>query len=227
MTMTAMNYLIHGSVPAAAVSPDAQPTGHDLQMTALLPEPALGGLGDGSMAALAMLLTKADQQDRTESRQLEDAADQAASRDDSDRVAQLQAKASADETQAMVSGIAGIAGGACMLAGAAFPSGSALNQNVGCEGTVSYDWNGALNGVGKALPDSSQVLSGPYRGAGDRAEAEAAKFEAQAQADLRRYGQAHEDAQAANESIQKVEQFLNNVQQTENATRLTAATYRA
>ncbi|MDP8998774.1 MAG: hypothetical protein M3O46_01535 [Myxococcota bacterium] len=229
MTMTTTNYGIQGSVTAAAGSPDAQPTGHDLPTTALLPEPALAGLCDGSMAALAMLLTKADQQDRTESRQIEDTADQAASRDDSDRVAQLQAKASADESQALVTGIAGMVGGACMAVGACLPSASALNQNVGCDATVShgFDWNGALNTVGKELPDGGQVVSGQYRGAGDRAEADAAKFEAQAQADIRRYGQAHEDAQAANESIQKVEQFLNNVQQTENATRLTAATYRA
>jgi septation ring formation regulator EzrA len=65
-----------------------------------------------------------------------------------------------------------------------------------------------------------------YRGNADSADASAARFDAEAQSDLRRYNEAQGDVQTANQAMQKVEQFLDQIQQTENATRLTAATFR-
>jgi hypothetical protein len=195
--------------------------GSETDTGALLPEPAACGLCDGSMAQLAMLLTRADQQDRTTSRQIETAADQAATQQENQRVAEMRARAQADESQALASGIGDIAGGACMVGGGFFAPASSSNPSG-----HGFDWNAALNGGGKALPGAGQMIGGVFKGDADRAEADAARSEAQAQADLRRSSQAHEDTQAANQSIQRVEQFLDQVQQTQNATRLTAATFR-
>ena len=178
----------------------------------LLPEPAACGLCDGSMTELSMLLTQADEQDRAASRQIETTADQAATREENDRVAQLRAKAGDDESQALASGIAGIAGGVLTASGALFDKDT--GGRLACEG------------AGQGLPGAGQIIAGQYKAASDRADADAARFDAQAQADIRRGNQAHDDAQAANQSIQKVEQFLDQVQQTENATRLTAGTFR-
>lgn len=205
---TTTTYDVHAAGAPSEISTDVQRTEHDVQTTLLLPEPDLCGLCGDSIAALAMLLTKADQQDRTASRRIEDAADQAASREENDRVEQLQAKARADASESLATGLASIGEGVCM-AGATITDASIFNDAA----------KGA-HGIG-------DLFASQAKGDLGRADAGAAKFEAQAQADIRRYGQAHEDAQAANESIQKVEQFLNNVQQTENATRLATATYRA
>jgi hypothetical protein len=199
-------------------------SGDSLYPTALLPEPVPCGLCDGSMAALSMLLTQADEQDRAASRQIESAADQVATREENDRVSQLQAKAGADESQAVASGVAGIVGGALTVAGA-FVSGPGPSS-AASGSTHSTDWHQLLSGLSGGAQGAGGVVAGLYKGASDRADAEAARYGAQAQADVRRYDRAHDDAQAANQSIQKVEQFLDQIQQTENATRLTAATYR-
>jgi hypothetical protein len=192
--------------------------GADAGSAALLPAPAACGLCDGSIAELSMLLTKADEQDRTASRQLETIADQAATREANDRVAQMQAKASADESQGLAAGVAGIAGGALSVMGA-FVSMPSAPDGAGA-------WRQILSGVAGAAPKVGDLVASQYKGIADRADVDASRSDAQSQADIRRYNQAHEDAQAADQSMQKVEQFLDQVQQTENASRLTAATYR-
>ena len=198
----------------------------DATPTALLPEPAPCGLCDGSMAELSMLLTRADEQDRSASRQLEIATDKAATQEANDRVAQLQAKADADEKQALASGVAGMAGGALTVVGGFVSSPGASNASGPCCPARGMDFHQIVNGVSGAAPHIGGLVAGQFKGDADRADANAARDEANAQADIRRYDHAHEDAQAANQSMQKVEQFLDQVQQTANATRLTAATYR-
>jgi hypothetical protein len=231
MTMTTTTTALYAAQRASVDTPTLNPPdtrGTDPGSPDLLPEPAPCGLCDGSIAQLAMLLTEADEQDRTASRQIEDVADQAASQDENDRVVQMRAKASADENQAFASGLGDIAGGACMVGGAVFTPGSGSQGGLSESPDTSHgiDWSGALNGGGKALPGVGQIVAGQYKGAADRADADAARFDAQAQADIRRYNQAESDAQAANASMQRVEQFLDQIQQTENATRLSAASYR-
>src|SRR5258708_5073285 len=164
------------------------------------------------IAQLGMLLTRADEQDRVAARQIEDAADRAAAQDAENRVAQLEAKADADRNQALVTGSFTIAGGMCTAAGAFFPKDTAGRQVV--------------DGSAEGMKGLGQMLGGLYRGDADRADADAARFEAQAQSDARRSDHAQGDEHAANESLQKTEQFLDQIQQTENATRLAAATYR-
>jgi hypothetical protein len=162
---------------------------------------------------LAILVARADEQDRASARQVEDAADQAAMEDANQRVSELRAKADADENAGLAEGIGDIGGGVCTIgAGLSAPSGA--RHLAFAAGTT-------------ALPGAGKVVQAVFKGESGRDEADAARFEAQAQADLRKYDRARSDEQAANDSIQKVEQFLNQAQQTENATRLAAATFRA
>jgi len=177
---------------------------------------------------LAILLTRVDEQDRTSARQIEDAADQAAMRDANDRVEHLLAKADADRDSALATGIGDMAGGACMV-GSAFVPATGSSGSGSLESSVSnrtIDWNAALNGGGKALPGVGEVIGGECRADAERDDGDAARLEAQAQADIRRYDRAQRDEQAADEAMQKVEQFVDQTQTSENAARLVAATFR-
>jgi hypothetical protein len=179
---------------------------------------------------LAILLTRMDEGDRASARRIEDAADQAAMDDANRRVTQLLAKADADRDSAFAKGIGDIAGGACVAGAAFFPPATGPNQAPCCESSTAgrpIDWNAILNGGGKALPGIGEMVAGQYEGEAGRDNAEAAKLEAEAQADMRRYDRAQTDEKAANDAMQKVEQFLDQAQQTENATRLAAATFQA
>jgi hypothetical protein len=209
-TLTSAAPALDGSSAAGSAIPSAP---------ALLPDPAPFDLSDGSMAALAMLLTKADAQDRGEARRIEGAADQAAARDDAAQVAQMRDKIGADWGQALATGIAEGVGGACSI-GSAFVA-------PPTPGDASFNAHTALEGAGQASSAIGTIVSGSYKADAQGDDAAAAEAESRSQADIRRYGQAHEDAQAADASIQKVAQFLEQVQQTQNATQLTAATFRA
>ena len=179
---------------------------------------------------LAVLMVRADEQDRAAARQIAEAAEEAAMKDANDRVAQMQAKADADRDSALASGIGDIVGGGCGVLAAFVTPPNAGDQGSGSEPLTAHrgiDWNAALNGCGKAAPGVGTMVAGQRKGDADRDDAEAARFEAQSQADIRRYDRAQSDAQEADQSIQRVEQFLEQTQQTENATRLTAATFRA
>jgi hypothetical protein len=176
-----------------------------------------------AIGQLAFLLTRADEQDRASARQVEDAADQAAMHDANDRVSQLRAKADADENAGLAEGIGGIAGGLCSIgAGLSAPTGS--SESSGARASTLHI---ALTAGTQALPGAGKVFQAVFTGDSGRDNAEAARFEAQAQAQTRQFDRARSDEQAANDSIQKVEQFLDQAQQTENATRLAAATFRA
>ena len=186
----------------------------------LLPEPGACGLDDGCLARLAILLTQADQQDRTNARRVEQSADQAAMREENERVQQLRDKAAADGKAAWVSGAFTIAGGLCEIGSACFPGGHEP------EAGKPFDKREALDGAAKAMPGLGSIWSGSFKADADCADAAAADHQARADASVRLYNEAHEDAQAANESLQKVAQFLDQAQQSRNAARLTAATYR-
>jgi hypothetical protein len=185
----------------------------------LLPVPVYSGLASGSMAALAALLTEVDQQDRTSAREIQQTTDQSAMKEEDHRVQAMRQKADDDQSQAMVSGLAGIAGGA-LTVGSAFMSAPA-------PGSSTPNWGTALQGAGKAAPDIGTLVASGFKAAADRDDANAAHFEAEADADLRSYAEAGDGVQSANESLQNVRQFLDQLQQTENATRLAAAGYRA
>jgi hypothetical protein len=90
-----------------------------------------------------------------------------------------------------------------------------------------FDWRGAFDGASKTLPNVGVILSGSFKASGDRDDANAAGLEAHAQAELRAYGEAHDDAQAADGAIEKVTQLLDQIEQITNATRLAAASGRA
>jgi hypothetical protein len=167
------------------------------------------GVGDGAVMQLAKLLTQADQQDRSAARQVEDAADQAAMQNANEHVAELQEKADADRNAALVAGIGGIAAGLCTAAPAA---------------GGSSRW---FDAASKVAEKGGDLAGGVYKAESGHADAVAAKVQALSEADIRRFNQAHEDVQAANASMQKVEQWAEQIQQTQNATLLTVATYRA
>jgi hypothetical protein len=187
--------------------------------SSLLPEPACSGLAPGSVAALAALLTEVDQQDRTSAREIQQTTDQAALHEEDQRVQEMRQKANDDESQALMSGVAGIAGGA-LTVGSAFMSAPA-------QGSSAPNWSMAFQGAGKAAPDVGTILAAGYKASADRDDADATHFEAEADADLRTYAEAGDNVQSANDSLQKVRAFLDQMQQTENATRLAAAGYRA
>jgi hypothetical protein len=212
---------VRGPTSAGVTDTSTQDTdGHsDAVGEGLLPEPTVEGFSDDSFAALAMLLTKADQQDRTSARQIEDSADQAAMKHANDRVQHMREKADADQSAAFVDGALGILGGACTMGSAAFAQ--------PCPGESGFNDCTALKGAGEASPKAGELFSAMYKGDAGRDDANAAASEAQSQANIRRFNQAHEDVQAANQSIQKVQQFLEQLLSTRNATLLTAAAYKA
>jgi len=180
----------------------------------LLPEPS-GAMSEDAFANLAALLTRADQADAKDASSLQQVADQAATQEDDERVAKMREKADKDEAQGVWAGIGDIAGGLAALGGA-FVTRDPAGQ---------IDWrNGLANGVKPVLSGSGAVIAGVYKGEADRSDADAAQAEARSQADVRRSQQMQQRATDANNSIQKVEQFLEQIQQTKNATRLAAAT---
>jgi hypothetical protein len=197
------------STPAPSVVPEP---------ASLVPPPA-GGLGDDAMTAIAILLTQADDNDRDTSRKIEDAADNAAVIDANARVNQMLDKANQDRDGALCSGLLGIAGGAFTIASGFVPDGKCLATGA----QVSTNWTALADGASKITPSLGSIVAGAYKATADRDDADAAKVEASEQLDIRRYNEAHEDVQAAEASIQKVEQFLQGVLESENAARLTAA----
>jgi hypothetical protein len=220
---------------AVSIAPiDAADTGTPAaapEMTTLLPVPTGGGLGDDAMTAIAMLLVQADNKDRATSRKIEDEADGAALADANLRVQQLNDKADQDEGQALMSGAFQLAGGLATVASGVLsdgtklvdeaPDGTKLAQPYSV--TVGANLRAVAQGAGQALPGLGTILAGGYKAAADHDDADAAHYEALSQAEVHRYDAAHDDVQAANESIQKVEQFLQSVVQSQNETRNIAA----
>jgi hypothetical protein len=182
----------------------------------------------GPIGQVAVLLVRADEEDRASARQIEDEADQAAMKDANDRVAELRAKSDADRNGALASGIGDIASGAFAMGGALFAPTSAANGSAAGESSTSghrVDWNAMLSGCGKAMAGVGSLFASQYKGEANTHDAEAARLEAQSQADIRQYDRAQSDEQAANASIQKIEQLVDQMQQTEDATRLATATF--
>ncbi len=227
---------IHASVSAAAAATSLQNidlstrTDSPVSAASLLPPPISVGDGDGAIAELAMLLTKADEQDRSSERQIEDASDRAAAQEDAERVDELRQKAQDEESGALASGIAGIVGGVCGGAAAFFsPAGSpgvSGSNGASVSAAASAGWGSFLSGMGKVAPGTGDIVSGVFKGDAVRDEAAADLAEAQSQSQVRLANQAHEDNQAANASMDKVEQFLDQLQQSRSATRLAAASVR-
>jgi hypothetical protein len=190
----------------------------------LLPAPSPDGLGEDAIVAIAALLAHADEQDRTQARRLEDAAEVAAEHEVAARIDKLRDKASQDWSQGLASGVCGIAGGALTASSGFLPDGTS-----GSGGSSSgFNWRKAAEGTGQAATSLGSIVSAWPKSAADADDADAARFDAAAQADLRRYGAAQEDAQAAEGSIQKVEQFLQAALQARNETilGLTSALHR-
>jgi hypothetical protein len=188
----------------------------------LLPEPFSAGLGGDSMAALAMLITRADQQDSASARKLQDEADGAAAAQDSQRVAQMMDKANQDEAQGLATGIGDIAGGVATGIGGCLSDGTGEAAKA-ADGATGVNDRAIADGIGKAMPGLGSIVAGGYRAAGDRDDALAAQFQAGAQIALHRYDEAHGAEQAADASVQKVAQFLQTLQQAQNESRSAAA----
>ncbi len=183
----------------------------------LLPAPTAGGFGDDAMTAIAMLLVRADDEDRSTARKAEDAADGAALSAANAHADALHDKADQDEYQAFWTGGAQILGGIATGASGFFDG--TTNNGV----TAASKWHAGLSGVAQALPGAGTLAAGFFRANADRHDADAARFDAQSQVAVRRYNEAHDDVQSANDSIQKVEQFLQSVAQSANETRNVAA----
>jgi hypothetical protein len=171
--------------------------------------PPNGFGGEDAMTALAALLVKADNKDRDTSRLIEDAADKSAIDDANQHAEVLRDKADKEFDEALITGGSQMAGGIATAASAYWPDGS--KERI-------------VLGSGKdALPGLGTMVAAGFKADSITDDAEGVKLDAQAQCAIRRFNTAHDDAQAATESIQKVEQFLQSVVQSENETRNAAA----
>jgi hypothetical protein len=188
----------------------------------LLPEPFSAGLGGDSMAALAMLITQADQQDSASARKLQDISDSAAVTQGEQRVAQMMDKANQDQMQGLASGIGDILGGVATGIGGCVSDGTGEGAKA-ADGATGVNDRAIADGIGKAMPGLGSIVSSGFKAAGDRDDARAAQFEAGAQIALHQYDEAHGAEQAADASVQKVAQFLQNLQQTQGETASAAA----
>ena len=187
-----------------------QPSDSGTETGTLLPEPAPLPMGPMSMTTLAQLLTRADCQDRTAARRMQDAADSDAMKAESQRVTQMMDKANQDSSQALATGLGDIAGGALVATSGFLPSGST-------------SWRLVAEGAGKVMPGIGTIVAGGYKAEADRDDGRAAMSEAQAQIAIRRYEGARSDAQAASDSIRKVQDLLQAIQQTTGESRSAAA----
>jgi hypothetical protein len=200
----------------------ASPDTGDTSQATLLPEPMPVALGGDSMTALAALITQADQQDSAAARKLQDQADSAAVTQENQRVAQLMDKANQDEAQGLATGIGDIAGGVATGVGGCLSDGTGADAKA-ADGATGTSFRAIADGVGKAMPGIGTIVASGFRAESDRDDARADGFEAGAQMALRRYDEAHGAEQAADASVQKVAQFLQSLQQTENDSRSAAA----
>jgi hypothetical protein len=171
-----------------------------------------------SMTALAQLLVQADCQDRTAARSMQDAADSAAMKAESQRVAEMNDKASQDSAQALASGLGDVAGGVAVGTSGFLSDGSSAGG-----GPNGKSPRLVAEGVGKVLPGIGTIAAGSFKAEADRDDGRAAMSEAQAQMAIRRYGVMGADAQAASDSIGKVQQLLQSIQQTTDESRSAAA----
>jgi len=183
--------------------------GASIESSSLLPEPA--PMGTNSVVALAILMTQLDAQDKDGSTKVADAANTAAAQEDAQRVQSMRDKASQDAAGAWASGLGEIAGGALEIAGAGFSD---------TKGVI--DAHDVLSGMAKVAPGAGSIVAGGFKAAADVDDASAAQAEAASQAEIRRYTSAQADAQAASDSMTKVEQSLQGTLQTEAAARLAA-----
>ncbi len=206
------------AVTAADTTDPSSPT--SLDGTSLMPAPGLFG-GEDAMTALAALLVQADNKDRETSRVIEDSADKAALDDATQHANALYDKANQEAHEAFVSGGFQIAGGLASSASAFLSDGTAVQEGKSVTGGTN--WRAALGGLGQASPGMGTLLSAGYKADAIKDDAQGVTLDAQAQCAIRRFNVAHDDEQSATESIQKVEQFLQSVVQSQNETRNAAA----
>jgi hypothetical protein len=185
-----------------------------------MPPPGLFG-GEDAMTALAALLVKADNKDRDTSRLIEDAADKSALDYANQHADALRDKANKELVESGINGAFQIAGGVATAVSAFVPDGTAVQG--GKSVTVGTDWRTVVGSGKDVLPGLGTILSAPFKADSIKDDAAGVTLDAQSQCAIRRFNTAHDDSQAAAESIQKVEQFLQSVVQSENETRNAAA----
>jgi len=205
-------------IESAARIPSAPPgapdpaMAEDPEQASLLPQPAGAVLPEASLAGLAMLLAAMDQDDQRSSRKLAAAADRAATQEADQQVQALRDKAGADALSGFVEGAGTALGGVC--------------TGLGILDTSS-DLSTFLKGGADGSPGIGKMVAAGFASAAGNDGAEAARAQANSESDVRRYNRGEDEVHAAQQSIQKIEQFLEQVQQTENATRLAAISGRA
>jgi hypothetical protein len=170
--------------------------------------------GGGGMLALAELLMRADESDRKDARHQEDVANQAEATEDTNRVNAMLDKAQQDLCASVVQGAGEIVGGAC-------------TATAGFAAKADPAKSDFFKGCGDAAPGIGKVASAVPRHDADNDDATAARHQAAASVDERLSKEAHEDAQSAVDSLKKVEEFLQAVQQSKNAADQAAASFRA
>src|SRR5208283_115187 len=142
--------------------------------------------------------------------------DNASMSDEAQRFGQMMDKADQDQSQALATGIGDIAVGA-LGATSGFRS-----DGRSAAGADDTNWRAVTEGAGKVMPGVGTIVAGGYKADADRDDARASLLEAQAQMEIRRHDGARDEAESASDSISKVQDLLQSLQQTTNETRSTA-----
>ena len=210
--MTTIAHVSAASGPTSVGAVDAgsggSSTGPD--SISLLPEPAC--FGGNTVIELAMLITQVNAQDRDNETKREDAADVAAAADSNARVDAMRRKADDDFSAGLASGLGQIGAGGLAIAGAFVG-----DNTTGHVLTASKD---IASGAGT-------IVSAGYKASADRDDADAAKYSALADADVRVYNRADDGAKSAAQAIQQVEQYLASILSAQATTASAATGYRA
>ncbi len=200
----------------------AKPTSDGTKTPPLVPPPCseLPAGGD-EMMALAELIARADQSDRKDARRNEDIANQAEAARDADRVNAMLDKAQQDFWAAVAQGAGEIVGGACTATAGFVGDPAAKPRDPAAK---QYDF---FIGCGKAAPGIGNIAAAFPKKDAEKDDATAARDQAASSVDERLSREAHEDAQNALDSLKKLEEFLQAVQQSKNAAEQAAASFRA
>lgn len=172
------------------------------------------GAGD-SLAELAMLLTKADQDEVREAHQREASEEAAQRAEERAKVDEMQARADDSEIGGWVDGVAAIGSGVGDLGAANLEPHPGLDRQ-----DVMVALKAGSSAAGKAV-------TADYKAAGERHDARASEHASRAGWAERLGRHAEEDAAAAKDSAKKVAEVVKEIRASERDAMIAVATFRA
>jgi hypothetical protein len=203
------------TTPAPAQATPAAPT---------LPDPLQQlAMGDDMIAQVTAMLAKSFREDRKDSKKLQRAQEKVEVAETAKRVSDLHAKADAARSEALVTGLTGLAGAALQVAGStaalnsAMRAGSASPDVAKIELAKGDGYAGLGSGVGQGVTISGTLAASRYKTEQIERDASAIGHEGEAE---RAKGRAKEFADEVDDNRQllsKVADFLKAVREGQNA----------